>query len=100
MLPSGAGVSGEAKPPRARARPPIGWYGIGSTRPTFDANHAAHSIAEPGLNGRQSSMNSGTLPLGSDRRISSTLMYCRVLSTTGRKHVEPGTLECWAFQPR
>src|ERR687888_1295701 len=100
MLPSGAGVSGVANPPRARLRPPIGWYGIGSTSPTFDANHAAHSSAELGLNGRQSSMNSGTLPLGSDNRISSTLMYWRVLSTTGRKHVVPGALVIWPFQPR
>ena len=45
-------------------------------------------------------MNSGALPCGSDSRISSTLMYWRVLSTTGRKHVVPGALECWAFQPR
>ena len=57
-------------------------------------------MALPGRNGRQSSMNSGATPFGSDRRISSTLMYWRVLSTTGRKQVEPGTLLCWAFQPR
>jgi hypothetical protein len=100
MLPSGAGVSGEAKPPRARLRPPIGWYGIGSTSPILDASLATHSTAPLGRNGRQSSMKSGTLPFGSDSRMSSTLMYCRVLSTTGRKQVEPGTLECWAFQPR
>ena len=100
MLPSGAGVSGVAKPPRARARPPIGWYGIGSTRPTLEANQATHSTAPFGRNGRQSSMNSGTLPLGSDNRISSTLMYWRVLSTIGRKQVDPGTFECCAFQPR
>ena len=81
-------------------RPPIGWYGIGSTRPIFAAAHAAHSIAFVGLNGCQSSMNSGTLPSGSDSRISSTLMYWRVLSTTGRNCVVPGALEIWPFQPR
>ena len=64
------------------------------------AAHAAHSIAFDGRKGCQSSMNSGTLPCGSDRRISSPLMYWRVRSTTGRKHVVPATLECWAFQPR
>jgi hypothetical protein len=45
-------------------------------------------------------MNSGAVPLGSESRISRTLMYWRVLSTTGRKHVVPGAFECWAFQPR
>src|ERR1700751_3011139 len=98
--PIGAGVSLVAKPPRTRARPPIGWYGIGSVRPTFDANQAAHSSAFDGRNGLQSSMNSGALPCGSDSRISSTLMYWRVVSTIGRKHVVPGAVECCAFQPR
>ena len=45
-------------------------------------------------------MNSGTLPCGSLNRISSTLMYWRVLSTTGRNWVVPGALVIWPFQPR
>ena len=64
------------------------------------AAQAAHSIAFLGWKRLQSSTNSGALPCGSDRRISSTLMYWRVLSTTGRKQVVPGALEYWAFQPR
>ena len=81
-------------------RPPIGWYGIGSTNPSLAAAQAAHSIAFFGRNGCQSSMNSGALPFGSLRRISSTLMYWRVLSTTGRNCVVPGALVIWPFQPR
>jgi hypothetical protein len=64
------------------------------------AAQAAQSITERGLNALQSSRNSGTLPCGSASRISSTLIVWRVLSTTGRKHVVPGRLECCAFQPR
>jgi hypothetical protein len=45
-------------------------------------------------------MNSGAFPVVSESRMSSTLMYWRVLSTIGRKHVDPGAFECWAFQPR
>ena len=63
MLPSGAGTSGDTKPPRTRLRPPIGWYGIGSTSPIFEASQAAYSTAPRGRNGRQSSMNSGALPV-------------------------------------
>ena len=93
---NGAGSFGSTQPPRTRLMPPIGWYGIGSTSPAFDANHAAHSSAPRGRNRCQSSTNNGAI--GSESRINSPLMYWRVTSTIGRKHVVPGTFENWPFQ--